>query len=79
MMVDLGHDLQATYRDGKLMILRRGVVREFRSVSEYLDTVAAMGGRVPPDTTKALREYERLIRSSTSQHQQERGTPHWLI
>lgn len=87
-MVDLGPDLQATYQDGKLMILRRGVIREFQSVSHYLDTVSSVGGRVPTGITKALREFERLnrigddpenIEHASANEAGRKGTPHWLI
>jgi hypothetical protein len=65
----LSADLSATFRNGKLTILNRGVVREFRSVSEYLDTVALRGGNVPSDVTQALREMERLTRYEASRPQ----------
>lgn len=79
--IDLAPDLQATFSNGKLVVLRRGVVREFESVSEYLDTVAAMGGSVPSGMTQALRELERLTRYGaefTDEIAKEKGTRHWL-
>jgi hypothetical protein len=74
--------MSASIQDGKLLILRAGVLREFRSVSEYLDTVALRGGKISSDETQALREMERLSRyeaaRSQEEREQERGTRHWL-
>lgn len=83
MAVDLGPDLSATFRNGKLTILSRGVVREFRSVSDYLDSIAARGGRVSIEVTQALREMERLMRYRATDFdenttKEKGGTPHWL-
>jgi len=74
--------MSASIQDGKLLILRAGVLREFRSVSEYLDTVALRGGKISSDVTQALREMERLSRHGVSDEiqtaKEKGGTPHWL-
>lgn len=64
--INIGADTTATMGDGKIVILRRGVVREFRSVNEYVDSVALRSGRVSREVIKTLHDMMREARYARS-------------
>lgn len=61
-LVNIAPDTTATVRDGKIVVMRRGVVREFSSINEYVDSVALRSGRVPRAVQQALHDMMREAR-----------------
>ncbi|MES0197181.1 hypothetical protein [Mesorhizobium sp. M0011] len=77
--INIGVDTTATIRGGKIVVLRRGVVREFQSVNEYVDSVALRSGRVPSEVIKALHDLMREDRYARSEkHIDKPKLGYWL-
>ena len=74
--VEIGVDTTATVRDGKIVVLRRGVVREFQSVNEYADLVALRSGRVPREVINTLHGMMREARYARSEEQTSHNPAH---
>lgn len=78
--INIGADTTATFQDGMLVIVRGGVVREFPSIREYVDTVALRGGRVPRGVIEALHALRGKIRHMELETQrEERNSITWSI